>query len=380
MQKFNFIILFFMFACSSVVFPQALFIDSGQALGESSCWSVSLIDLDGDSDPDACIDGQFWVNDGKGVFTKGDQSLGEGTAAFADLNGDGYMDAICGNRLFLSDKNRNFTKKQQFAENVMGARLLDLDGDHDTDAILYTANSDELWYNDGTGLFTNSGVSLGGWGQCGYAPGDINGDGFLDIIVSIPHTPPPEMNNDIDDVIWLGNPDGSLTPQILASPHFQTRAVILADFDGDHDPDLFIGKGYALPGGDDWCKILFNDGDGNFIDSGQKLNTGYNSPDAGAADLDNDGDLDLFIVNGMPGDSGQPNTVWLNDGSGHFSDSGLLLGNENSLALALGDIDGDGDVDAVTANVDLTDGVESARVYLNTTIVPGPPKSKALGK
>jgi hypothetical protein len=62
-------------------------------------------------------------------------------------------------------------------------------------------------------------------------------------------------------------------------------------------------------------------------------------------DVDDDGDLDLFVAN-----DGQGNTVWLNDGSGTFTDSGLSLGSSRSYGAALGDVDGDGDLDAFVAN------------------------------
>ncbi|MCA9168050.1 MAG: VCBS repeat-containing protein, partial [Planctomycetales bacterium] len=72
-------------------------------------------------------------------------------------------------------------------------------------------------------------------------------------------------------------------------------------------------------------------------------------------DLDGDGDLDAFVVNRL-----QANKVWLNDGSGNFIDSGQSLGNHNSDGVSLGDLDGDGDVDAFVAN-----SGQGNRVWLN---------------
>ena len=362
----------FLFIINTSGFSQTLFIDSGQKLGESSSWSVSLQDLDGDNDLDACIDGQFWVNDGKANFTKSEKVIGSGSAVvFGDLNADGFIDAVCDSSIFINDGNWNFIKqKESFGKDVSGAWLLDLDNDNDLDAVAYTESSDQIWFNNGSGNFTNSGNSFGGWGQCKYETCDINADGYIDVIVAYPHTPPPSMNDNVNDKIWIGDGNGNFTEKVLESSNFQTRSAIPADFDSDGDQDLFMGKGFAIAGGSNWCKILFNDGSGNFTDSGQKLNSGYNSPDAKLADLDNDGDLDIFIVNGMPTDNGQPNTVWLNDGKGNFSDSGLRLGTSNSIAVALGDIDSDGDIDAVVANVNINTGKANTRVYLNTTNSP----------
>ncbi len=364
MLSILFILVFY-----STGFSQALFIDSGQKLGETSCWSVTLQDLNGDKIPDACIDGQFWINYGKGVFTKSNKSIGTGSpVTFGDLNGDGFIDAVCNSNIYLNDGHWNFVKQNQtFGKGVIGAWLLDLDNDGDLDAIVYTINSDQIWYNDGKGNFTNSGKSFGGWGQCKYSIGDINGDGFTDVVVAFPHTAPPELNDNVNDKIWLGDGKGNFTEKVLLSVNFQTRSAILADFNGDGCLDILLAKGYSGADGDNWSKILFNDGKGNFTDSGQRLNSGYNSPDAKVADLNGDGYPDIFFANGMPGDNGQPNTIWLNDGKGNFTDSGLRLGSSNSIAVALGDIDGDGDIDALVANVDIKTNKAFTNVYFNTT-------------
>jgi hypothetical protein len=63
-------------------------------------------------------------------------------------------------------------------------------------------------------------------------------------------------------------------------------------------------------------------------------------------DVDGDTDLDAFVTNNFP----DANTVWLNDGSGSFSNSGQQLGSTTSYDVALADLDGDGDLDAFVAN------------------------------
>ena len=81
-----------------------------------------------------------------------------------------------------------------------------------------------------------------------------------------------------------------------------------------------------------------------FTDTGQTLGVAY-STDVALGDLDGDGDLDAFVVN-----RGQSNTVWINNGNGVFSDDGQSLGGSKSNGVELGDLDADGDTDAFVAN------------------------------
>ncbi|NIS73974.1 MAG: choice-of-anchor D domain-containing protein, partial [Deltaproteobacteria bacterium] len=89
---------------------------------------------------------------------------------------------------------------------------------------------------------------------------------------------------------------------------------------------------------------------GAFIDSGQDLNPGRdNTESAALGDVDGDGDLDVVF-----GNSGQSNTLWLNDvllvSPGTFTDSGQTFLINNTFSVALGDLDGDGSLDIVEGN------------------------------
>jgi len=100
-----------------------------------------------------------------------------------------------------------------------------------------------------------------------------------------------------------------------------------------------------------------NDGSGNFTDSGQILGSNK-SIGIALGDLEGDGDLDAFVANYSQG-----NRVWLNVGSGNFLDSGLSLGSNKSRSVALGDLDEDGDLDAFVANADRN------RIWLNSEYI-----------
>ena len=113
--------------------------------------------------------------------------------------------------------------------------------------------------------------------------------------------------------------------------------VALGDLDGDGDLDaMFANSGPNT--------VWTNDGTGNFTNSGQELGNS-DSLSVALGDLDGDGDLDAMV-----GNESQPNTVWTNDGNGTFSKTGQALGNSRSTSVALGDLDLDGDVDAMVAN------------------------------
>jgi uncharacterized repeat protein (TIGR01451 family) len=128
----------------------------------------------------------------------------------------------------------------------------------------------------------------------------------------------------------------------------------LGDLDGDGDLDAYMTTGASGSGLPD--RVLLNEGDGTFVDSGQRLG---NESGWGVAlgDLDRDGDLDAFVANNR----GQPDRVWWNNGHGVFVDSGQRLGSEYSRRVRLGDLDGDGDLDAIVVSSSGT----SDRIWLN---------------
>ncbi len=129
--------------------------------------------------------------------------------------------------------------------------------------------------------------------------------------------------------------------------------VVMFDFDGDGDQDLFFVDGGALPGytGEPPRSRLFrNEGEGRFIDWTERSGIKLQSYGMGgtAGDIDGDGDLDLYVTT-----FGGPNQLFRNNGDGTFTDVTARAGMGDPLwssSAAFADVDNDGDLDLFVAN------------------------------
>ena len=146
------------------------------------------------------------------------------------------------------------------------------------------------------------------------------------------------------------------------------NGVALGDLDGDGDLDAFVANDHTTFG--EANQVWFNEGDGTFT-AGQTMGSA-DGHDVALGDLDGDGDLDALVV-GIPPTSLLTARVWLNVGGaqggveGTF-DGGPTFGSETAYGVALGDVDGDGDLDALLVG-------NSNQVWLNngnSTFSAGP--------
>jgi len=133
--------------------------------------------------------------------------------------------------------------------------------------------------------------------------------------------------------------------------------VVVFDYDGDGDHDLFFVDGASLPGYDGEAprsRLFRNDGRGRFVDVTERSGIVVRAYGIGAVagDVDGDGDLDLYLT------SFGANQLFVNQGDGTFRDATEEAGvgaTEWSASATLADLDGDGDLDLyVTHYVDFT--------------------------
>ena len=134
--------------------------------------------------------------------------------------------------------------------------------------------------------------------------------------------------------------------------------VVFFDYDGDDDADLYFVNSGTIPGKDipeadtknHWGNVLYrNDGNGHFTDVTEESGTGDSGYGmaASAADIDNDGDSDLYVAN-----YGQ-DSLYQNNGDGTFTDITKKSGIDNtqwSIAAVYLDYDLDGDLDIFVVN------------------------------
>lgn len=184
-------------------------------------------------------------------------------------------------------------------------------------------------------LFGDGGTLTDAWA-------DFDGDGDPDRFVGFNGTPSRLYRNDGD------NGFADVAAEVGLAVERSVRTSAWGDFDADGDPDLFLG--FA---GDSPVTALFrNDGGAGFTnvatEVGLQLEEGT-TRQASWVDQDADGDLDLFLAL-----RDRPNRLFRNDGSAGFTDVTETTGigdPRRTVGAVWLDADQDGDLDLVTANM-----------------------------
>jgi len=352
--------------------------------------AIVLGDVDGDGDLDVFVgngasvpeQSRLHLNDGTGVFSDVTATslpaLIHPTAALAlgDVDGDGDLDVFLGNGtfnaaqnlLYLNDGTGVFadataTSLPALLDKTMAVALGDVDGDGDLDAFVgngacCAGEQNRLYLNSGTGTFTDvtaSNLPASSDPTRAVALGDVDGDGDLDVFVGNGASTSPQDRLYLNDGVGLFS---DATATNLPPLSGNTTAVVLGDVDGDGDLDALS----ATDGGD---RLYLNSGTGVFTDVTTSLPSAFDPTSAVAmGDVDGDGDLDLALGKGSA--VGRQNRLYLNGGAGIFEDVTTIdLPDEvdDTTSIALGDIDADGDLDALVGKA--TDVAQQNRVYRN---------------
>ena len=305
-------------------------------------------DNDGDKDIFTAHKGKFYFNDGVGNFSLS-YSLPhrEGVRAdAADLNGDGYLDIMLsgGNNahvyiLFnLGNGNFNFVEPSEIEERDWAVfDLGDVDGDGDVDiyysGIRVNRTWNGLYLNNGNGVFTEVPINITPTSSGDAIFGDIDNDNDLDLVIS-----------GVDSLfiphteVYTNDGSGGFTLKSTLRSSI-SGDMKFADVDGDGDLDLFVsGSGYH-------SDLYLNDGAGNFTQGPAFPHGADVALEVG--DFNGDGSPDL-IMSGQSTCCTYFTKFYVNDGSGNFTEVTMpMVPDVTQGDIKLSDVNGDGALDLV---------------------------------
>jgi hypothetical protein len=319
--------------------------DIGQARG------VALADVDGDSDLDIVA-----ISDVVYVFLNGGDSTGSNTGVFV------------------------YSSYVQVGRGPYSVALGDVDGDGDQDVVTADENSSSISVrlNGGDGTGSNTGVfkngstiNIGGYPTSAVLA-DVDNDGDLDILA----------NNATNAVIIrlnggdaTGSNTGVFSGGQSAAVNGTTElytSLAVGDVDGDGDIDFAMSTSDIS--GNSSVSVRLNGGDAT--GSGTGIFSGGQNIAVGAygvafGDVDADGDLDLALST-----TNQIAFVRLNGGDATGYNTGVFSGGTNlstgnsSYSVGLADMDGDGDLDVLTADYGFSGNGSTITIGLNQPPAP----------
>jgi hypothetical protein len=303
----------------------------------------------------------LYRNNGDGTFTEVTETAGVGRGdrvgagtCFLDVDADGDLDLFAANYVQFSEALHRAPRRRGRAVYP---------GPMD-----YPQETNSLFRNEGDGHWTEvsheSGIAAKGGTGMGTVCGDFDGDGDTDIYVA---------NDEMANFLYQNDGKGLFDEQgIFAGAAFDTTGLAhgsmgaeCGDFDNDGRLDLYV-TAYQ----NEMATLYRNLGHGAFQDVTRLTRAGAGTPTTvtwgcGLVDLDNDGDRDLFIASGHLDDREEnkvyhaPTIVLQNQlietGSAKFMNISGRCGDgplvkASSRGAVFGDLDNDGDMDAVVLN------------------------------
>jgi predicted nucleotidyltransferase len=350
--------------------------------------SIAFADVNGDGDQDVLITGQsssgthiskLYANKGAGVFSEVTGTPFEGVStssiAFADVNGDGDQDV-----LITGYSNSVGAISKLYANNGAGAfsevtvspfervsngsvAFADVNGDGDQD-VLITGYSNsagaisKLYTNNGAGIFSlATGTPFVGvlFGSIAFA--DVNGDGDQDVLIT-------GKSSSGSRIAKLYTNNGAGAFSLATGTPFtgvSEASIDFADVNGDGDQDVFITGDFGLGA---ISKLYTNNGVGVFSLATETSFLGVKNGSVAFADVNGDGDQDLLLT-GQTLLGAYTSKLYTNNGTGTFSVAtatpftGVIYG-----SIAFADVNGDGDQDVLITGQNKP-GAKIANLYIN---------------
>lgn len=271
--------------------------------------------------------------------------------AIGDLTNDGLPDIVSGisngiSRIYINKGGLSFTEGMQISSNAHATCdiiLGDLNGDGFLDIIECNSNQNNLAYiNGGNGSFHEACAYSGDVRDTRCAAvGDLNGDGRLDVVFG---------NYGSNCVYYLNKGDGDWgTALPLPGKALNTTSLLIMDLNEDNRPDIITGNW------DQPLHAFLNVDNGRFAEGVDITDDTRKTNALAACDVNNDGEINI-----VTGNFGEPNRIYENVHG--LSWKGRDASNDNMLTvdIALGDMDGDGAIDMITA-----DSLLGFHLYLN---------------
>jgi len=333
-------------------------------LNSAVLWPLQVhsVDIDNDGDMDllsaSAYDNKIaWYENTNGLGSFGPQKIIStsldyaGSVYAADLDDDGDMDVLSsswGDDKIAwyenTDGEGTFGAQQVISTNAGTAYSVyasDIDGDGDIDVLSASRGDNKIaWYEniDGLGSFSNERIIAitPNMANSVYAS-DLDGDGDMDVL----------SGSSWGEIAWYRNTDGEgafdnaqvITADIEGSP-----SVITSDLDGDGDLDVLITSEHE-------SKIAwFENTNGLGTFGTQQVITTNQSGILSifSTDLDNDGDMDVLGASNV-----DDKLAWYEntDGEGTFGAQQIINSStDGACSIYASDIDGDGDMDAISAS------------------------------
>lgn len=340
--------------------------NTGLEADSIDAWSANVIDYNNDGREDLFITdkranypNRLYRGNGNGTFTRittGDivtdraQSV---TSAWADFDNDGDQDVVVANNtqkanfFYINNGNGTFTKNTTagFTQSVgyyHHVSWVDIDNDGRLELFLgnyWPTRFNELWKRNSDNVWelqTNNILSQTQGSGVGATWADYDNDGYMDLLLP---------NNDGGNNKMFrntGNSNFEAVDNSITQHGGHATGTTWGDIDNDGDLDLFIANA-----GNQNNELYRNDGNGNFtlITEVPVVSDAGHSHGCTFTDVDKDMDLDLLVMN----DQGVK-FLYLNNGTGSFTrkaDEWPTANIGNTYAIQTGDFDNDGDIDLV---------------------------------